>query len=101
MAIGFSGSLLHCGADDAQTGDFCGGTDPLADHDAIEAGFDVWRLSAGGDVQEWMLIAALNMHPNIARGIPHEPKAESANYPWPYPVGTFDDGSSGVYFTHR
>jgi len=99
--LGFPRAALHCGADYAQTGDFCGHTDPLEDYEAIEAGYDLSVLSNGGDVTEGALKTALSMHPTIARGVPRQPKPASYFIPWPYLVGTFDAGSTGVIFTHR
>ena len=45
LAVGFDGRTLHCGADFATNRQWCSGADPYEDHEAIEAGYDIWKLT--------------------------------------------------------
>jgi hypothetical protein len=99
--VGFDKYILHCGADFATDKKFCSGADSVSDYESIEAGFDIYRLSGGGLVDKNILEAALAAHPGIAQGEPALPVDPEFQIPWPYPAGTFDDGSSGLYIKHR
>ena len=101
LAVGFDGRTLHCGADFATNRHWCSGADPNEDYEAIEAGYDIWELTRGLPVDENILHIALARHPLIAKGIENEPNPKSLSLPWPYPVGSFDDGSSGWWITSR
>ncbi len=99
--VGFDKYILHCGADFATNGEFCSGADSISDYEFIEAGFDIYKLSGGGEVNKYILRAALAAHPSIDKGEPASPINPAFQIPWPYPAGTFDDGSSGLYIKHR
>ena len=101
VAVGFDEGILHCGADFATNKVPCSGADSPEDYEEIEVGFEIWRQSSGGDVTEDMLATALDHHPGTHTGTPSRAKLESLRSPWPYPVGTFDDGSNGWFFCHR
>jgi RHS repeat-associated protein len=101
VAVGFSEQTLHCGADFATNRQWCSGADPIRDYEAIEVGFDIWRFTRGGPVNEDVLNLALAMHPQIPQGSEKEPNPKSLSLDWPYPVGTFDDGSSGWWIKNR
>jgi RHS repeat-associated protein len=101
LAAGFDKYILHCGADFATNGKLCSGSDPTEDYEAIEAGYDIYKQSGWGSVTEDMLEIALAKHPLIAAGREKEPKPKVYEIPWPYPIGTFDDGSSGWIIKHR
>jgi RHS repeat-associated protein len=101
LAIGFDKTILHCGADYATNGIPCSGSDPLEDYEAIEAGYDIYKQSGWGQVDENMVRTALLKHQLIAGGKKTEPNLDSYSFPWPYAVGTFDNGSSGWIIKHR
>jgi len=100
LDVGFSSLILHCGADFANDHRPCSGSDPQEDYEAIEAGIDLRRFSGGGDVNEFLLSIAMSRH-GLARGVPTEPNIGAYLIDWPYPIGTFDDGSSGIVVRHR
>jgi hypothetical protein len=101
LAAGFNRQILHCGADYATNGIPCSGSDPIEDYEAIEAGYAIYELSRWGPVDEEMLKIALEKRPLLALGIATGPNELSSNLPWPYPVGSFDDGSSGWVIKQR
>ncbi len=72
-------------------GYLCSGLDPRWDYEAIEVGFDIWRRSAGGEVDASILKSALADHSEVKHGTPTIPNLLALNLPWPYPAGTFDD----------
>jgi hypothetical protein len=97
--------LLHCGADYANNHQLCSGSDPREDFEAIETGFDLLQLAGGNDINASILEMVLSKH-SLAIGTPTKPRqdthpADFIKIPWPYPVGTFDDGSSGILVRHR
>lgn len=104
LAVGFDGDVLHCGADYATNRQWCSGSDDPADYDAIEAGYDLYRNSGGGNVTLSTLKLVLAMHPNLRRGNPDFSYAnylETLKFRWPYQIGTFDDGSSAWFIPSR
>ena len=101
LAAGFEEWILHCGADFATSGIPCSGSDFLEDYEAIEAGYDMYRQCGWGPVDEHMVRTSLAKHPRISAGIKEEPKGKAFELPWPYAVGTFDDGRSGWIIKSR
>ena len=100
LAAGISEDELHCGADaanDKSIFGYCSGNDPAEDYDAIEAGFDLWKLTKGRMITPSDLLLALQTH-SMSKGKPTLPKNESIFY-WPYKVGTFD--GTGSVFARR
>jgi RHS repeat-associated protein len=100
MAAGIGKRELHCGADavnDKSPLGFCSGNDPMPDRNAIEAGFDLWRITNGGPVSLSTLSMALQKR-TLSVGRPTFPSGDSVFY-WPYTVGTFD--GTGSRFVHR
>ena len=93
VSVGFDKKTLHCGADFANNHKWCSGGDEFEDYEAIEAGADMFTLSGGGDVNEQIFKMALALHPFANPGKKSKPLLASYFIPWPYPVGTFDDGS--------
>jgi len=101
LAVGFDEGVLHCGADFATDRRWCSGSDFPEDYDAIEAGYALYKNSRGGDVDISTLKVVLAIHPNLAKGEPELPNFKSFLYRWPYPIGTFDDGSSAWFISGR
>jgi hypothetical protein len=98
--IGFTPSELHCGADFADSGKLCSGSDPVEDFDAVEAGIDLWKMAKSGDVTLSNLNTMFAEHPNLAPGKRSSARQDYIKF-WPYKAGTFDDGESGVLIKHR
>ena len=101
LAAVFDERILHCGADFATNGVPCSGSDSIEDYEAVEAGYDIYKLSGWSQVDENMIRTALMKHPLIAVGQITVPNPDAYLIPWPYPVGTFDDGRSGWIIRHR
>ena len=101
LAVGIDRHILHCGADFATNGKLCSGSDPIEDYEAVEAGYDIYKLSGRGPVNEYMVEMALASHPLIAAGLEKKPNPKAFEFPWPYPIGTFDDGKSGWIIKQR
>ncbi len=94
-AAGFNRYELHCGADFANKSIPCSGSDSGVDYNAIEAGIQLFNMSDDTDVIESKLGTILDeYHKNLNLGVPYVPNHEAYNYPWPYPVGTFDGNGS-------
>lgn len=95
-AAGIDEQTLHCGADAANDNSilgFCSGHDRKDDFIAIEAGFELWEVSAGGPIHLQMLSNTFRRYA-LSKGRATEPlpKAFEPGI-WPYRVGSFDGKS--------
>jgi RHS repeat-associated protein len=100
--VGISKKLLFCGGDFATNHRWCSGSDSPEDKQAIEVGIALQRNTQGREVDENTLRIILTAY-GLPKGTPSAPPLDSPvwQYMWPYRVGTFDDGSSGIIFKHR
>ncbi len=100
--IGISEKLLLCGGDIATNSSWCSGSDDPSDKQAIKAGVALQKNSQGRDLDKNILNIILSLY-GLSKRIPSAPPQKSPiwGYGWPYRVGTFDDGSSGIIFRHR
>lgn len=105
VAIGFDEQILHCGAGFAAIRAGTGTTtdwrqvckaDAPEDREAVEAGFDLWKQARSNATGDALKAALAGGHPLIASAAP--PPAPVHNPAWPYPVGYFNDGTSGWFF---
>ncbi len=51
-------------------------------------------------MNELLLYIATSRH-GLPRGVPREPNIEAYFVDWPYPIGTFEDGFTGIAVRHR